>query len=112
MSNDEQEQKLAAATRKLLFRNAPLAERVERKSAADVPERHVRIKITMNLDGDIVNHFKERAGREGRSYQFLINEALRDSIEGSKTERLAAEVRATLLTDDQFIQKMSEKIRR
>lgn len=112
MSNDEQEQKLAAATRKLLFRNSPLSERVERKSAAEVPERHVRVKVTMNLDGDIVSHFKERAAKEGRSYQFLINEALRDSIEGSKTERLATELRHALLADEQFLQKMAEKIRR
>jgi uncharacterized protein (DUF4415 family) len=39
-----------------------------------------KTRITIFLDDDILNAFKERATTSGKGYQTLINEALRISI--------------------------------
>ena len=47
------------------------------------PEPAGKVKITIRLDADIVDHFLARADESGGSvgYQTLINEALRRSLE-------------------------------
>jgi uncharacterized protein (DUF4415 family) len=102
------------ATRKLLFgteqQGAGQQIPGQGRSAAESPARHVRVKITMNIDGDLVSHFKSRAQKEGRAYQFLINEALRESIEGNRVERVAVEVTQMLLEDERFIEALQRKL--
>jgi uncharacterized protein (DUF4415 family) len=39
-------------------------------------------RITIHLDRDIIDAFRARAENEGRGYQTLINEALRQHISG------------------------------
>ncbi len=79
-------------------------------SAAKTPARHTRVKITINLDEDIVEHFKTLAQAEGRGYQQLINDSLREYLEGSKGERIAKEVGELLLTDETFLARLAESI--
>ena len=74
------------------------------------PARHTRVKITINLDEDLVEHFKVLAKSEGRGYQQLINEALREQIEGSKSERVAKEVGEILLADETFLARLMESV--
>lgn len=81
-------------------------------SAAKSPGRHTRVKITINLDSDVVEHFKTKSRTAGRGYQQLINEALREYLEGSKTERLAREIGEILLDDPSFVARISESIAR
>lgn len=106
------------AARRALFRSAKQTEGVYEKipgagkSAAEEPERHVRAKVTMNLDGDIVAYFKSEAGRVGRPYQALINQVLREYIEGSRPERLAREVADLLLEDETFVSSLRDQISR
>jgi len=41
-----------------------------------------KVRITIRLDGDIIEHFKERViSAGGGNYQTLINEALHDYIQ-------------------------------
>lgn len=80
-------------------------------SAARIPSRHFRYKVTMNMDGDIVDYFKNKAEKEGRSYQLLINDVLREHIEGNRPEQLAKTVGEILLSDDSFIERLQEKLR-
>jgi len=40
-----------------------------------------KTRITIYLDDDILEAYRNRADEEGRGYQTLINEALRNSIE-------------------------------
>lgn len=41
-----------------------------------------KVRITIRLDGDIVNHFKELVNKAGGgNYQNLINNALKEHIE-------------------------------
>ena len=83
----------------------------KRRSAAERPERHLKVKVTMNVDGDIVRYFKDRAMTEGRPYQTLINETLREFIEGSRAEKLAEEVGRNLLENRTFLDSLREKLK-
>ncbi len=73
------------------------------ESAAKLPRRHTRVKVTMNLDGDLVEYFRGEAMARGLGYQVLINEALREHIEGTKPEQIAKEVSSILLRDPNFL---------
>jgi uncharacterized protein (DUF4415 family) len=48
------------------------------------PESHGKTRITIRLDEDLVDHFLQEAERSGGSagYQTLINDALRQYVEG------------------------------
>jgi uncharacterized protein (DUF4415 family) len=54
------------------------------------PEPAGKVRITIRLDEDIVDHFTKEADRsKGKvGYQSLINEALRNSITGPKLEEI------------------------
>ena len=43
-----------------------------------------KTRITILLDNDILEEFRERADAAGRGYQTMINEALRDSLGKSR----------------------------
>ncbi|MBL7663466.1 BrnA antitoxin family protein [bacterium] len=75
----------------------------ERQSAAKDPDRHLRVKVTMNLDGDIVRFFKEQADEEGLGYQVLINRALREFIDGGKPAKLAQDVIKEILANPELL---------
>ncbi len=104
----EDSQDFSRATRRLLFRSEKRDEKIpgEGTSAAAVPERHVRVKVTMNVDGDIVSHFKNWAKQDGRRYQTLMNQVLREYIEGSRPEKMAKEVGDLLLADPDFVARL------
>ena len=48
------------------------------------PEQRGRTRITIRIDDDLVDHFLKEAERSGDSagYQTLINDALRQHVEG------------------------------
>jgi len=48
------------------------------------PEQHGKTRITIRLDEDVVDHFLSQAEKSGEAvgYQTLINEALRQHMEG------------------------------
>lgn len=79
-------------------------------TAADKPKRHAKLKITINLDGDLVNHFKDKAKRERSSYQLLINQALREQVEGTSSERIAKTVGLILLQDKSFMERLGTEL--
>ena len=108
---DEEDIALRRATRRLLFRSTnPEKIPGAGTSAARTPERHLKIKVTMNLDGDIVQHFKEQARNGGQPYQSLINQALRELIEGSKPERIARQVKELLVGDRAFLERLRAEL--
>ena len=115
-SNPAKAANFTKATRRLLFRDNAVERPMEDlipgagKSAAANPERHVRVKVTMNLDGEVISFFKDRAKEDGRPYQTLINQILREYVGGSRPEQLAQEVAERLLLDENFLTAVSEKI--
>jgi len=106
---DAEEIELKNASRKLLFGNQPTIPG-EGLAADRVPKRHIRTKVTINLDSDIVEFFKNKATSKGHSYQFLMNQALREYIEGRSKEVLAREVGTTLLSDESFISEILKRL--
>jgi uncharacterized protein (DUF4415 family) len=58
------------------------------------PEPAGKVKITIRLDADIVDHFLARADESGGSvgYQTLINEALRRSLDAPALEAMVRRV--------------------
>lgn len=107
---DEIEESFRNASRRLLFRDEG-AIPGEGRSAAEIPGRHFRQKVTINLDADIVSFFKDRAAEEKTPYQFLINQVLREFVHGTRPERLARSVGDLLLSDESFRQKLKEVLR-
>jgi uncharacterized protein (DUF4415 family) len=61
------------------------------KPASEPPGK---VKITIRLDADIVDHFLARADKSGGSvgYQTLINEALRRSLDAPPLEAMVRRV--------------------
>jgi uncharacterized protein (DUF4415 family) len=57
-----------------------------------------KIRITIRLDRDLVEHFRDKVRKAGRgNYQTLINDALRDQIQRPDlAESVSREVRAAL----------------
>lgn len=43
-----------------------------------------KTRITIMLDDDVIDAFRERAKKEGRGYQTAINDALRASIQADR----------------------------
>lgn len=50
-----------------------------------------KTRITIHLDDDVLEAFRDRADAEGRGYQTMINEALRDHL-GRSGDRVSAEI--------------------
>lgn len=101
------------ATRRLLFPE-PIPSEQEipgaGHSAATMPERHTRVKITINLDGEVIHHFKLLAQQEGRPYQSLINQVLREYVAGTRSEQVAEEVKLLLLQDKSFLAQLRQSL--
>jgi len=53
------------------------------KRGAVIPEGG-KTRVTMYLDNDVLEAFRERADRSGKGYQTLINEVLREHL-GTET---------------------------
>ena len=66
-----------------------------------------RVRITIALDSDVVDFFKQSAAKRGAlPYQTQINRALREAMEHSSTDRLKSE----LLKDKAFIRSLAREI--
>jgi uncharacterized protein (DUF4415 family) len=54
-----------------------------------VPPIPGKTRITIRLDNDVIAHFQEIVDRAGGgNYQTLINDALREYIQGARLERV------------------------
>jgi uncharacterized protein (DUF4415 family) len=80
------------------------------RSAAEDAQRHTRVKITINLDGDVIGFFKEWAKEEGLPYQNLINRVLREYAQGGRPEKIAQSVSSILLRDQGFIELLKKRL--
>jgi len=66
------------------------------KQGAVVPADPNKLRITIRLDADIINHFKTQVNNAGGgNYQSLINDALREHIQ-SHNESLEATLRKVI----------------
>jgi uncharacterized protein (DUF4415 family) len=68
-----------------------------------------KVRVTIALDGDVVEYFKHAASQRGAlPYQTQINQALRQAIEQTSTQTLKSE----LLKDKDFIRTLAHEIAR
>jgi uncharacterized protein (DUF4415 family) len=74
----------------------------------------VKVRISINLDLDVLNYFKQRAARPNAApYQTQINNTLREVMErdeefASSSSALQAEA---LLADQRFIEAVAERVK-
>jgi uncharacterized protein (DUF4415 family) len=68
--------------------------------------RHTKERITIFIDLDILNFFRVRAAKRGKSpYQTQINQALREYMEGGPPPG-----KGTLVADERLISHLAERI--
>jgi uncharacterized protein (DUF4415 family) len=86
---------------KRLSRGAFLAQ------AGETEARNTKVRISILIDLDVLNFFKERASKAGApAYQTQINHVLRTEMEGKE----AVEAK-TLAQDDRFIRAVAKRVR-
>ena len=77
-----------------------------------------KVRVSINLDGDVIAHFKSLAAAPGAlPYQTQINQALRRVMQGSGIEEPAAgygvaALRKALLADQGFIDEVARRARK
>lgn len=71
----------------------------------DQLDRHIKVRITIFIDNDILKYFKARAAKRGKPpYQTQINQALREYMEGSRPPGKGA------LSEHKLISHLAERI--
>jgi uncharacterized protein (DUF4415 family) len=58
-----------------------------------------KTRITIFLDNDVIDEFRERADSEGRGYQTMINDALREFL-GRATQAVDARTLRRILREE------------
>ncbi len=74
------------------------------------PSKDSKSRITIYLDADIVEHFKTQAENSKTGYQTLINQTLREKIDGSQNMNKADEVIERLLQDKTALSRLKAEL--
>ena len=73
----------------------------------DTAPKNTKVRISILIDLDVVNFFKEKASKAGAlAYQTQINQILRAHMERKETVDAA-----TLARDDQFIRAVARRVK-
>lgn len=88
--------------------------RIERKHFANKDEVKLsdcKVKITINLDADILEYFKQRAAPpHSAPYQTQINNELRRVMEEDDSNTDLSQTARELLNDDNFIVALKDRL--
>ncbi|MDQ3634642.1 MAG: BrnA antitoxin family protein [Acidobacteriota bacterium] len=74
------------------------------------PTKEAKNRITIYLDADIVEHFKTQAEISKTGYQTLINQTLRETIDGTQSDKTADEVIEKLLQNKTALSKLKAEL--
>ena len=74
------------------------------------PSKDSKSRITIYLDADIVEHFKTQAENTKTGYQTLINQTLREKIDGSQNMNKADELIERLLLDKTALSRLKAEL--
>jgi uncharacterized protein (DUF4415 family) len=89
--------------------------RIERKHFANKGEVKLsdcKVRITINLDADVLEYFKQRASPpHAAPYQTQINMELRDIMENDDSQNDLSKTAQELLRDDNFIGALKDKLK-
>src|SRR5262245_20864631 len=89
--------------------------RFDPKKWERLPPGVKKVRVNLYLDEDVVAYFKERAAQpHAAPYQTQINQTLREAMQRGPVPQVqaagAAELRADLLKDKEFIEVLAERI--
>lgn len=89
--------------------------RFDPKQWERLPRGVKKVRVNIYLDDDVVAYFKARAAQpHAAPYQTQINQTLREAMQSDSAPQAqasgAAELRATLLKDKEFIEALAERI--
>ncbi len=78
----------------------------------DAPGRPMKVRITITLDQDLVEHFKAEAAKPGAlPYQTQINQTLRKALTGEELRPEQTEaIKAALLKDPDFLREVAHRL--
>ncbi|MBA4125010.1 MAG: BrnA antitoxin family protein [Acidobacteria bacterium] len=85
-----------------------------RRRTRKINPREAKIKMTMFIDYDILQHFRSRADKPNAApYQIQINQELRAAMERdlAEEENKLDEVAKKLLSNPKFLEAISEKLK-
>jgi uncharacterized protein (DUF4415 family) len=86
---------------------------VDRATGKRIPPK---IRVSINLDGDVIEHFKALAAKPvAMPYQTQINQALRkclEVVEEPAAKYSIAAVRDALLADESFVNEVAKRAKR
>ncbi len=89
--------------------------RIERRHIAkkgEVELSDCKVKITINLDADVLEYFKQRAeSPTSAPYQTQINAELRRVMKSEKTNDDLSKTASELLQNDSFIVALKDKLK-
>lgn len=89
--------------------------RIERKHFAqkgEVKLSDCKVRITINIDADVLEYFKQRASQpHSAPYQTQINTELRRVMEGENSKNNLSQTAQELLQDDNFIVALKDKLK-
>lgn len=75
--------------------------------AGEAEARNTKVRISILIDLDVLNFFKERASKAGAAaYQTQINQVLRAQMEGKEPTEAKA-----LAQDDRFIRAVARRVK-
>lgn len=70
--------------------------------------RDCKSRITIFIDADVIDHFKQLSEESGKGYQTLINQTLREAIGTGKP--ILSEVKDDLLKDKKFLKNLKNAL--
>lgn len=75
-------------------------------------EKPSKVRITISLDDDLIEHFKGEAAKPGGlPYQPQINQTLRQALALNNPSVDAEAMKSALLKDPEFLEALAEKLR-
>ena len=75
--------------------------------AGETEARNTKVRISILIDLDVLNYFKERASKAGApAYQTQINQVLRAQMQGQETVDAKS-----LAQDDRFIRAVAKRVK-
>ncbi len=80
------------------------------KLPKNIQLRDCKSRITIYLDADIVDYFKKEAEGHEKGYQTLINQILREFVDGRMEMSVKEDFKRELLQDQEFLKELKEAL--
>lgn len=80
------------------------------KLPKNIQLRDCKSRITIYLDADIVEHFKQESEGQAAGYQTLINQVLREFVDERREISTKENFKRELLEDKEFLRELKEAL--